>query len=96
MTETPEPIVTITRYTVSLPLDRVHKGFALFVELKPGGWIVHDGADYYGGDGIWQPSEWQATHFSDYDDALAVARRLAPAVTVNGCTAAEVYHRTHT
>lgn len=92
----PEVIVSITRYTVSvLPADDInHKDFALYVELKPGGWVVHDGHVAYASDGTWQPGQGLAHRFADYDDALAVARRKAPGMTVNGRTAAEVWQHT--
>jgi hypothetical protein len=94
---TPDPIVSITRYAVSvLPVDDINrKYFVLYVELKPHGWIVTDGHQYYGpNDGV-ELSQSTAHHFADYDDALAVARRLAPDLTVNGHTATEAYRRTH-
>ncbi|MBC2903182.1 hypothetical protein [Streptomyces cupreus] len=93
----PEVIVSITRYTVSvLPArDINHKYFALHVELKHGGWVVHSGHEFYAEDGTWQPSESLAHRFADYDDALALARKKAPEMTVNGHTAVEAYRRTH-
>jgi hypothetical protein len=92
----PETIVAVTRYTVSVfpEGDRDRKYYALHVELKPRGWIVTDGAAYYGPDGSEEFSQSTAHHFADYDDALDLAKRLAPGLTVNGSTAAEVYRRT--
>ncbi|HEY9353645.1 MAG TPA: hypothetical protein VIP28_10355 [Nocardioides sp.] len=91
----PEVTVSVTRYTVSvLPAaDINHKYFALYVELKSGGWVVHSGHEFYAEDGTWQPSEWRAHRFADYDDALAFARETAPEMTVNGHTATEVWQR---
>jgi hypothetical protein len=94
--ETPDPIVTVTRYTVSLfPVsDRDHRHFVLHVELKPRGWVVTDGAGYYGPDDAWEASVSTAHHFADHEEAVALAKTLAPALNVNGHTAAEVYHHT--
>ncbi|MFI5814921.1 hypothetical protein ACIA7S_28680 [Streptomyces sp. NPDC051643] len=94
----PEVIVSITRYTVSvLPADDLnHKHFALTVELKPRGWIVHNGHEYYGPDGTTELSQSTAHHFADYDDALDLARRTAPGLAVMGRTATEAYHHTRT
>lgn len=95
-TETPEVIVSITRYTVSvLPADDInHRYFALFVELKPNGWVVTDGHRFYATDGSWQPSQSLAHRFADFEDALALAKEAAPDLTVNGHTAVDAWHRT--
>jgi hypothetical protein len=92
----PEPIVTVTRYEVSvLPRNDINrKFFTLFVELARDGWIVHDGHGGYDIDGDWAPGLAVAHAFADYDDALALAKTLAPNVTVNGHTATEAYQRT--
>lgn len=92
----PEVIVSITRYTVSvLTADNInHRYFALSVELTPRGWIVTDGHSGYDADGTAHHGEARWHPFADYDDALAVARRLAPGLTVNGRTATEVLQRT--
>lgn len=97
MSQAPAAIVSITRYTVSvLPTDDInHKAFALQVELKPRGWVITDGHAYYGPDGSEEYSQSTAHHFGDVDDALGLARRLAPGLTVNGHTATDVYNRTH-
>ena len=91
----PEVIVSVTRYAVSVlpPGDINRKYFTLFVELGRDGWTVHDGHGSYGADGEWEPGRLNAHAFADYDDALALARRLAPDVTVNGHTALEAYQR---
>lgn len=95
MTTVPEPVVQITRYTVSvLPADDInHKHYALQVELKPDGWIVHTGHEYYVGEGEWDPSQARAHRFGDHQEALKLARLLAPNLTCNGRTAAETYRR---
>ena len=92
----PDVIVSISRYTISvLPSNDInHKYFSLYVELKPSGWILHSGHEYYATDGTWQPSESLAQRFADYDEALAIARQAAPGLTVNGRTATEAYQRT--
>ena len=92
----PDVIVNITRYTVSvLPADNInHKHFALYVELTRGGWIVHDGHGGYDIDGDWAYDLGVAHEFADYDDALALAKRLAPNVIANGQTATEAYQST--
>lgn len=92
----PEVLVTATRYTVSvLPADDInHKYFALHVELKPSGWVVHNGHEFYTSEGGWEPSLARAHRFADYEDALSLAREAAPELTVNGHTAVEAYQRT--
>lgn len=93
----PSVLVSVTRYTVSvLPADDInHRYFALSVELTPRGWIVTDGHSGYDADGVRHHGKARWHPFADYDDALAVARRLAPGLTVNGHTATDAYHRTH-
>lgn len=92
----PEVIVSITRYTVSvLTADDInHRYFALSVELTPRGWIVTDGHSGYDADGTAHHGETRWHPFADYDDALAVARRLAPGLTINGRTATEALQGT--
>jgi hypothetical protein len=94
---TPEVIVAVTRYTVSvLPADDInHRYFALTVETTRRGWIVTDGHGGYAADGSWTPGPATAHAFADHDDALALAKELAPKVSVNGHTAIDAYHRTH-
>lgn len=93
---TPEPIVSITCYEVSvLPRGDINRRyFTLFVELTRGGWIVHDGHGAYDTDGDWAPGLAVGHEYADYEDALALAKKLAPNVTVNGHTATDAYHRT--
>lgn len=98
MTNTPEVIVSITRYTVSvLPTNDInHRYFALFVEpTRRGTWVVTDGDGGFGTDGKWTPGRDSGAEYADVDEALGLARRLAPGLTVNGHTAVEAYHRTH-
>ncbi|MFJ8677270.1 hypothetical protein [Streptomyces sp. NPDC093589] len=92
----PKVLVAITRYEVSvLPADDINRRyFALFVELTPHGWIVTDGHAGYDADGTAHFGEMRRHHFADVDDALAIARRLAPDLTVNGHTATDAYRRT--
>lgn len=94
----PDPIVTTTRYTVSvLPADDInHRYFALTVELTPRGWAVHDGHAGYDADGTTHVGETLRHPHADREAALALARRLAPGLTVNGHTATDAWHRTHT
>ncbi|MFG3287328.1 hypothetical protein ACGF3G_00700 [Streptomyces sp. NPDC048179] len=96
MPETPDVIVSITRYTVSVfPADsKDHRYYALQVELKPRGWVVTDGATYYGPDGAEEFSVSTAHHFADHEEALTLAEGLAPHLTINRNTAAEVYRHT--
>jgi hypothetical protein len=63
----PDVIVSISRYTISvLPSNDInHKYFSLYVELKPSGWILHSGHEYYATDGTWQPSESLAQRSAD-------------------------------
>jgi hypothetical protein len=94
----PEVIVNVTRYTVSvLPADDVnHRYFALFVELtQRGTWAVTDGHGGFGPDGKWTPGRDSGAEYADVDEALDLARRLAPGLTVNGHTAVDAYRRTH-
>ncbi|MFE4915851.1 hypothetical protein ACFRCX_30570 [Streptomyces sp. NPDC056652] len=94
----PDVDVIVTRYEVSLlPLNDVNrKYFTLYVErTRRGMWIVNDGHGGYDIDGDWAPGLAVAHEFNDYDDAIALARRLAPNVTINGHTAADAYRRTH-
>lgn len=89
----PEVLVSITRYTVSvLPPDDINRRyFTLHVELTRHGWIVTDGHLGYDEDGTGTPGPGSGHAFADYDDALALARRLAPGLTINGHTATEAY-----
>jgi hypothetical protein len=94
----PEVIVAITRYEVCvLPADDINwRDFALYVEqTRRGTWIVNNGAGGYDIHGRWTDGVFTAHEFAALDDALDLARRLAPGVTVNGHTATDAYRRTH-
>lgn len=93
----PQVATFVTRYTVSvLPPDDInYRCFALQVELAPRGWIVTDGHSGYDADGNRHHGEPRHHPFEDGGEALALARRLAPGLTVNGHTAIDAYHRTH-
>lgn len=103
MTDQPDVLVTATRYTVAvLPLDDInHRAYALYVELTHVGpirravWVVHDMGGGYGPNGGWTPGIFSGAEYQDVDDALALARRLAPNRVVNGVTATDAYRRTH-
>jgi len=98
MTDLPEVTVTATRYTVSLlPADDInHRTYALYVQHRSDGWGITDGAGWVEGPiGHWHLDYYEALTFAELDDALALARRLAPYYRVNGRTAAEAYRITH-
>lgn len=93
---TPEVLVDITRYEVSvLPADDINRRHhVLYVDrTRRGTWIVNDGHGGYDIDGDWAPGLAVAHEFADYDDALDLARRLAPNLAANGRTAAEVHRQ---
>ncbi|MFF8482369.1 hypothetical protein [Streptomyces antibioticus] len=102
----PEPNAQATRYEVSLlpPGDINHHLFTLHVEWRGDDrWAVIRHGWCLGSNGKWDyervPSEredeWLSWHRFDLDTALALAKRHAPNVTVNGRTAVEVWQRTH-
>ncbi|MFI2081489.1 hypothetical protein ACH43Y_14215 [Streptomyces rubiginosohelvolus] len=94
----PDIDVTVTRIEVSLlpEGDINRKYYRLFVERTVRGtWTVHDGHGGYDIDGVWAPGLAVAHEFDDSEDAVALAKRLAPNVTVNGLTAADAYRRSH-
>lgn len=105
-TATPEPIVQVTRYEVSLlPESNINRRhFTLYVEWRGNDtWAVTNGFhECLGTDGSWSyesiPSErrdeWIVEHRFDLDTALKLARDHAPNATVNGFTAALVYAET--
>ncbi|MET7795705.1 hypothetical protein [Streptomyces decoyicus] len=93
----PNVLVTITRYEVSvLPADDINRRyFVLFVELtRRGAWVITDGHGGYDRDGGWTPGRDSGIEYADVEEALALARRLAPALAVNGHTATDAYRRT--
>ncbi|MER6601137.1 hypothetical protein [Streptomyces parvus] len=94
----PDVDVTVTRIEVSLlpEGDINRKYYRLFVERTVRGtWTVHDGHGGYDIDGDWAPGLAVAHEFDDSDDAVVLAKRLAPNVTVNGLTAADAYRRSN-
>ncbi|WP_158674725.1 hypothetical protein [Streptomyces hoynatensis] len=61
--------------------DINRKHYTLFVELtRRGAWIVHDGHGGYDSDGDWVPGLAVAHEFTDYEDALTLAKQLAPRI----------------
>lgn len=101
MSEIPAPDVRVTRYDVScIPeshIDAPH--LTVTVEYRGRGkWAVLDGMFAYDADGncSFEPSpsnredDWLAAHRFDLDTALALARRVAPTMTVNGHSVADV------
>lgn len=97
-----QPIVTTTRYEVSLiPEGDINRNaFLITVEYRGGGkWaVLHCGFCLNAGGG-WDyesiPSEraddWLIDHRFPLDEAFLRAKAEAPHVTVNGHTAAEAY-----
>jgi hypothetical protein len=101
---TPEPTVRATVYAVScLPADhRSARHFTVRVEERsPGLYSVSDGFSVLDKDGEWafeplpseREAEWKARHRFDLETALALAKRVAPLMTVNGVTLADVLAR---
>lgn len=94
----PPVLVEATRYTVSvLPRDDVNfNAYALYVQRRRGGWGITDGAGWVADwQHRWTLDHYDALLFAELTDALALARKLAPGVTVNGATAIDAYRRTH-
>lgn len=105
MTQPPEPTVQATRYEVSLlaenDINRRH--FTLFVEWRgEGRWAVTTGfRDCLSAHGDWghepQPSErtdeWITANRFDLETAIALAKKHAPEITVNGHTAVDAWRR---
>lgn len=100
----PEPSVVTTAYAVScVPEDNVNAWhFTVKVERRgPDLWSVNDGHFCFAADGSRSyepiPSErqedWKARHRFDLDTALALAKRVAPTLRVNGYTVADVLRR---
>jgi hypothetical protein len=98
---TPDPTVRPVKYAVScVPEGNVNaRHFTVWVEDRGRGlWAVTDGAFCYdaNGDAEYEPipsereDEWRAKYRFDLDTALALAKRVAPTLTVNGYTVADV------
>lgn len=105
-TTAPEVVVQATRYEVSvLPLGDINRRyFTLYVELRGDQWAITNGfGECMEGDGLWShdsaPSEdaekWRARNRFGFDTALALAKKYAPQIAVNGRTAADMYDHTY-
>lgn len=99
-TETPEPIVKATQYTVNcLPEDGIDSHvFEITVEYRGHDrWAIKRHSQVLSAAGVWdwemRPSEreddWLDSHRFDLDTALKLAREQAPLVRVNGFTVAD-------
>ncbi|MGW3545875.1 hypothetical protein ACWDNI_35780 [Nocardia niigatensis] len=97
---TPEPVAIVTRYDVScLPRDHQEWGlFSVSVEQRsPDRWAVKHFSNCYDIDG--NPSyeslpserrdEWLERYRHDLDTALALAKRIAPKIRINGFSVAD-------
>lgn len=104
MHEIPPPAIKPVLYEVSLlPEDDInHNLFALTVQDRGHGkWAVIHSNSCLGSDGTWdfgvkeydRGDEWLQSHRFDLETALRLASEVAPHVTVNGQTAAQVYLR---
>lgn len=96
-----EPVVRVTRYDVScLPHDHIDAPyFTLQVEYRGDGrWAVtrHGYCYNAAGEPDYEPipssreDEWLTEFRMSLGDALNVARRVAPTLTINGRTVADV------
>jgi hypothetical protein len=83
----PEVTTTTTRYTVSvLPAGHPDRWlWSATVALTAQGWIVHDADTGYDAAGQRVPLDNAFPH-PDREQAMSVARRVAPHVTLNGHT----------
>ena len=94
----PQVHVEATRYEVSV-LPRGHANFNLFVlyvQHRRDGWGITDGAGWVASvAGHWTLDHYDALTFAALDDALAMARKLAPSRRAMGHTATDAYYRTH-
>lgn len=93
----PDALMTVTGYAVSvLPADhREFHDYALYVDLtRRGRWVVHDGGAGFDADGCPRVREQDRHPFPSLDDALALARRLAPGMTIGSRTATDVLRDT--
>ena len=99
-----EPVVRPVKYAVScVPEGNVNvSSFTVWVEYRGRGlWSVTDGAFCYdaNGNAEYEPipserdDEWRAKYRFPLDAALALAKRVAPTLTVNGYTVADVLAR---
>ncbi|MFB7359614.1 hypothetical protein [Streptomyces gardneri] len=93
---TPEVLVEATRYSVSLlPRDDVNfNTFVLYVQLRRDGWGITDGLGWVEGyTGFMTLDSYEALVFAELDDALALARKMAPNIGAPGRTATDAYKR---
>ncbi|MFH8717270.1 hypothetical protein [Streptomyces zaomyceticus] len=93
---TPEILVEATRYTVSLlpRYDINFNAFALHVQRRRDGWGITGGHGWVEGHAGWMTLDsYEALVFPELDDALALARKIAPTIGVNGHTATDAYNR---
>ncbi|WP_331756336.1 hypothetical protein OHA04_45485 (plasmid) [Streptomyces sp. NBC_01590] len=106
MTDLPDVTVQAAQYEVCLlPEGDINRHcFAITVEHRGDDqWAVCHFGECLGTDGQWDwepfPStrqdDWLKSHRFDLDTALAIAKKAAPHVVVNGHTAADAYRRTH-
>ncbi|MGW4703742.1 hypothetical protein [Streptomyces sp. NPDC004285] len=93
---TPEILIEATRYSVSLlPRDDVNfNAFALHVQRRRDGWGITDGFGWVEGHtGYMTLDSYEALVFPELDDALDMARKIVPTISVNGYTATDAYSR---
>lgn len=105
-TPIPEPSVRVTNYVVTvLPEDNINQPtWSIDVTYRgEGRWALMRGSlTLNRTDGRWEwnsipedgREEWLAAHrFTDVDEALAVAKAMAPFLRINGLTALDVLAR---
>lgn len=100
----PEAVIRIAKYAVSC-LPRTHRSYWHFtvwvVERAPSEWEVRADGTVHDADGnpSWGPlpledrEAWQARHRFDLDTAVEIAKQIAPTLTVNGVTVADILAR---
>jgi hypothetical protein len=99
-TPVPEPAATVGEYRVSC-LPREHRNYRHFVvyvfEREPNRWVVRVNGEICDANGdqieprlpLEDFEAWAAKHRFDLDTALALAKRIAPTLIVNGYTVAD-------
>ncbi|MFD5875667.1 hypothetical protein [Streptomyces sp. NPDC060322] len=98
MTQQPEVLVEVTRYSVCvLPRGDINfTAFVMYVQRRRDGWGITDGAGWVASvTGQWTLDHYDALTFAELEDALSLARKLAPDRRINGHTAMDAYRRTH-
>jgi hypothetical protein len=86
---TPEPIVQVTRFVVNCVPEKIMDADAWEIELKyygDGRWVAHRHDKYLDVDGKWS---WNR-QVHNFDTALALAKKAAPDVVVNGYSVLDV------